>query len=201
MAYIQSAADIALNAQSYFNNNGDVVMYLVISKGTLFGLFPSIQKAAEFVQSQQDKIKKEKVGYIIPIYMDNESVWTNVNKNYKFDTVKTKMNTIITNVNNGVNVSQRFGYIELMIAYLMQHPEIIARHPNMRKIMDMKVKDAINHIKTNNKLPKSVTILYDYKRFIKAIKSRTDYIDDVVKHRYYLRSMAKKNGGYMKSKC
>lgn len=189
MSYIQSAADIAIHAQSYFNEKGDVVMYLVISNTTLFGLFESIQAAADFVESQQVDGDMEKVGYIIPIYMDDESVWKNINKNYNFYDSEKKIISLLSIIDKGTNCSYRFGYIDLMMAYLMQHPEIIARHPELRKMMDTKINDAIKAIKKNNIFPKSVTMLYDYKRFVKVIKTRKDYIKD--KHPYNLRS---KNG-------
>lgn len=192
MALIQTAANTAIEAQKYFDELGDSVMYLVTSKGNLFGMFVSLQSATDFVESQQVEGKNERVGYVLPIFMNGPWVWTHINQNFQFGEVTDNMNALLTKMASMKNISHRFGTMELLFAYIMQNPEIVARHPSLRETMDIKIKDATKAIKTNKLFPKSVVILEDYKQFIEAIKTRKDYVKYEVQKRYNLRSMAKK---------
>lgn len=81
-------------------------------------------------------------------------------------------------------VQMHLEVIEKMYKTMMDYPEFLSRHPDLRAVYIDKIKEVKKVLKDSNIKPSIV--LEDAKVFIEMVKHRSDYL--VNKHSYNLRS-------------
>lgn len=173
--------------QSFFNCNGPVPWFVLFHGECILGIFKTFSEAYYYrvIRANNAKLEKDET---IQLLSMNPFTWDYVNMNWEENNDKQKdINNMkellnlpdrISVINAGKISGARLGAVELSFLYLMQNPEMIARHPQFREVAEKKSNELISEIMKNPEYPQSRIILDEYPRFLEAIKMRSDFVQD-----------------------
>jgi len=169
--------------QSFFNRNGFAALFVLFHGECILGIFKSFTDAYTYQVRRSNNAELQKDETIQLLRMDYSECHT-INNNWVQDRQKDIQNMKellnlhdrISAINHRKIAGGRVGSVELILLYLMQHPELAARHPRFRKTCELKSKELINDIQKNPEYPRSYIILEEFPKFLEAIKTRSDFV-------------------------